>query len=175
MASLRAVSYVETLAISKPLSMFPFPAGTAAVRSNLGRFVLMASCSYASRSSWKPKKYVYCKSPQETKRTGSSFKACIRNVYGNISLMDAWGVVGLSYLAECCESLFIFWRAPTWARVLPVQVQTIKAMSSQEADWRLNECSSVSYSWYHNGEPVEFKLTSTGWGLGLMNTLQRGV
>ena len=55
----------------------------------------------------------------------------------------------LLYLAEKCETLLVFW----WmSRVLPVQIQTIKVMSSQEFDGGLDECLTVCCCGHHCGE-----------------------
>lgn len=54
--------------------------------------------------------------------------------------------------AEQSKPLFVLWGTSTGTRVLPVQIQTIKSMSPQEFDGRLDEFLTICRIGHHDGE-----------------------
>lgn len=56
-------------------------------------------------------------------------------------------------LAQNCKYGFVLWGAPSSPRILPVQVQPIKAIGAQELDGRLDESLAIGSSRSHDGEP----------------------
>lgn len=65
----------------------------------------------------------------------------------------------MTHLAEKSEPCFVLRGTSTRSRVFPVQVQTIKPMSPQKPDGRLDECLPVGCGGHHDGEPEEMCLS----------------
>lgn len=59
--------------------------------------------------------------------------------------------------AEQSEPLLVLRWTSTSSGILPVQIQTIKAMSPQEPDARLDEPLTVGSIGHHDGKPSEDK------------------
>lgn len=57
--------------------------------------------------------------------------------------------------AEQSKPLFVLRRTSTGSRVLPVQIQTVKSMSPQKSDSRLDELLTISCSRNCDGEPAK--------------------
>lgn len=57
--------------------------------------------------------------------------------------------------AEQSKPLFVLRRTSTGSRVLPVQIQTVKSMSPQKSDSRLDELLTISCSRNRDGEPAK--------------------
>lgn len=111
--------------------MFAFPAATAAVRRSLGFLVSAASFSKAASNSYKKQRLMYKHNIDFG--TGSKETAIV--------LYRSWR--SFPDLAEYSEPLFVFWWASPCSRILPVQVQPIEAMQSQEVHSRLNKSLTV--------------------------------
>lgn len=62
--------------------------------------------------------------------------------------------MSLWYLAEQSETAPVFGGAPSRPMVLPLQVQTIKAISPQDLDSRPNEALAAGFAGQHAGEPA---------------------
>lgn len=61
----------------------------------------------------------------------------------------------VGYLAQENKSLFILWWTSPVSWVLPVQVKSIKPVSSQELNGGLHECISVGLCRHHLSESVK--------------------
>lgn len=76
----------------------------------------------------------------------------------------------MKYLTQQSESLLVFWRTSTSTGILPVQIQTIKAMGPQKCDGGLNKRPPVFWCGHHDTKPRVKREISWRWNKQFCST-----